>query len=383
MTATRIKSGSNGNLMEYISGMGDNLAHRSKQEYTSRLKTISKSIANNGGPLTPAMLLNELKRIAEERLIADSTFRMYKAAVMYWIGEQAKALMASNDDVSAYADAFSDLRSIRYATIAGGPERTSAKKLKAFPQNCVDTLEKHAKDHGHRAPNSIRAAAFAKANLLVGLRPVEWFDASFASYFVRDANDNIVRDDQGRIVFQYMLVVDNAKATHGRGNGQRRELILYGITADELKAIMYFLEIARKFRDRHSPDIEPKQLTNALYRPMNNLIRRVLSSNGYSARDIPSVYSTRHQVVADFKASGIDKRVIAAFFGHSSVATHREHYSHKRNGSRGMTFRPSPASIERVKVHGTTHRPETMSPQLATDAADWFAEQESRKMSGP
>lgn len=376
---TKITSDSSGDLMHYIAEMDNRLSDRTKREYTTRLKEISKKIHLDGGTLTPDMVIIQLNKLVATNEIAQSTFRIYKAAIMYWIGQQAQALMASGDDYGDYARTFLALRDIRHAQLARGAERTSAKKLKAFPKECLDSLIKYAEDRGHRAPNAVRAAAFAKANLLVGLRPVEWFDASLATYFRRNEDGIIMRDIQGRIQFEYMLVVNNAKATHGRGNGKQRELVLHEITADELKALMHFLDIVTKFKERHPADIETKKLTNLLYRPMNNMIRRSLAASGYAARDIPSVYSTRHQVVADFKASGIGKREIAAFFGHSSDATHREHYGRKRSGSRGVTFQASLESVMRVTDRSMISRPDAIPPELAIDAEMWMAEQISRK----
>lgn len=377
-----VGSDASNTLMGYIAQMDNRLGDRSKREYTNRLKEMSKKIqrrTGNAETLTPDMLIEHIRTEVTANGIADSTFRMYKSAVMYWLGQQAQALIASGGDPSDYARAFEALRALRYSQVAATAKRTSGRKLKFFPQECVDALSKYAEERGHRAPNAARAVAFVKANLLVGLRPSEWFDASFASYLVRNEAGEPVRAANGKVMFEHMLIVENAKATHGRGNGERRELILYGITPDELKALMHFAKIAQDFRERHPANIEAKKLNNLFYRPMNNMIRRALTAAGYSQRDIPSIYSTRHQVVADFKASGYDKRMIAAFFGHSSENTHREHYGHKKHGNRTVTFKPSVESLNHVTVRSITKRPETISPELATQAEQWAAERESRK----
>jgi hypothetical protein len=145
---------------------------------------------------------------------------------------------------------------------------------------------------------------------------------------------------------------------------------------------MHFAEIARRHKERHPPDTDASKLSNLFFRPMNNMIRRALTGAGYAQRDIPSIYSTRHQVVADFKASGYDKRKIAAFFGHSSEKTHSEHYGHKKHGGRVVTFQPSPESLIKVSVRTLTNAPETIRPELASEAEQWVAERESRKHLG-
>lgn len=367
-------------LMDYISKMDNRLSHRSKLEYTTRLKEISKKIQIDTGELTPELLVNKLASLAANSEIAPATYRIYKSAIMYWLGQQAQALIASGGEYSEYAKAFDALRDISHAHLsARSAVRTSSRKLKHFPQECADKLAEYASQFGYRAPNAVRADAFVKANLLVGLRPVEWFDVSFASYFVRDEQGNIVRDEHGRTRFEHMMIVDNAKATHGRGNGKRRELVLHDITANELKALVHFREIALKFRERHRSETDMKRLTNLLYRPINNMISRALAASGYAGRDIPSCYSTRHQVTADFKASKINDRMIAAFFGHSSVKTHKEHYGYKKHGSGGVRFRPTVESLAAVSDRGLAQRAEVMSPQMAAEVDQWISEQESRK----
>lgn len=371
-------------LMGYIAQMDNRLSDRSRREYTTRLKEMSEKITKRTGDaatLTAETLIDQIKTEVMSSGIADSTFRMYKAAVMYWMGQQAQALIAAGGDPSDYARAYEALKALRYASISAAAEqRTSSRKLKYFPDECVKALEKYAQERGYRAPNAARAAAFVKANLLVGLRPSEWFDATFASYIVRTPEGVMARDATGKILFEHMLIVENAKATHGRGNGPRRELVLYDVTTDELKALMHFVDLARKFKERHPASLDETKLNNLFYRPQNNMIRRALTTVGYAQRDIPSIYSTRHQVVADFKASGCDKRTIAAFFGHSSEKTQSEHYGHKRHGSRAVTFKPSPESLALVSVSkNVTRRIETIRPELATEAEKWVAERESRR----
>ncbi len=112
---------------------------------------------------------------------------------------------------------------------------------------------------------------------------------------------------------------------------------------------------------------------------MNNMIRRALITSGFAAQDIPSTYSTRHQVVADFKASGITKHEIAAFFGHSSDFTHQEYYGHKRHGGRMVTYRPSPDSLSHTTNHNTAWQREIIPQQLTTDIKEWNTARDSRE----
>ncbi len=67
------------------------------------------------GSLTPHMLIKQINRQFEEGQIAHSTFRIYKSAVMYWLGQQAQAVTAGGDDPVDYASAYETLRTLKYS----------------------------------------------------------------------------------------------------------------------------------------------------------------------------------------------------------------------------------------------------------------------------
>ena len=368
---------SSGTLIDYIEGMDARLSDRTKQEYVTRLKELTKRIRSANEALRPEHLVGHLKALITAGQFAPATFRIYRSAIRYWLGQQAQAVLAGDGDPAEYARAFEELRTLQYEARSDVPARTSTKKLKTFPPDCVHALAAFAYARGQRAPNAVRASAFVRANHLVGLRPGEWFDASFASYLHRDESGAYLRDPKGRIRFTPALIVENAKATHGRGNGPRRELLLHGASAEDLKALMHFHTMAMQFQARYSK-AQRRRLTNLFYRPLNNAIRRALAAAGFAPANIPACYSTRHQCVADFKASGVSPREIAAFFGHVSTRTHHQHYGQKRHGMRRVTFRASPESLARVAQRTAWRLPDPLPEQVGLEIDKWAAEQESR-----
>ena len=62
----------------------------------------------------------------------------------------------------------------------------------------------------------------------------------------------------------------------------------------------------------------------------------------------PTIYSTRHQAVANAKDAGLSAVAIAAMFGHSSVITANRHYGKAVSGSGGIKVRPSDRNIDSV-----------------------------------
>lgn len=63
---------------------------------------------------------------------------------------------------------------------------------------------------------------------------------------------------------------------------------------------------------------------------------------------VPTVYSTRHQAVANAKETGLSSVVIAAMFGHSSVVTAQRHYGKGSSGTGSSKVRPSEQNIDSV-----------------------------------
>lgn len=363
-------------LMSYMATMETRLLERTRREYAVRLREMHRQMGAHQA-MQPHSLVDQVARAVETGMAA-STFRLQKAAAMFWLGQQAQAVMAAGGDIGAYAAAYDALRAIRYRNTAP-VARTSARKLRQFPAEAAAAVSEYARVNGHRSGAAVRADAFVRANLLVGLRPSEWLDTALVYHLPRGPDGGFLRGPGGRLLFEVMLVVPNAKASHGRANGPQRELILYGATAEQVADIAVWWDMVRRFQDQRDPAGDRKSLTTALYAQLNVAIRRALTASGFSARDIPSLYSTRHQVMADFKASGHSPQAIAAFFGHASIHTHRAHYGHKRHGRGRVTFAASPESLARVINRRAMPRSEIVSPGLADEARRWVEDRDARK----
>lgn len=382
---TRQFAGHIASLEAYIASMDERISDRTKREYTTLMDGVARKILGSNGnaeSITAHNVVTHLTHLAAEKTVASSTFRLTKSAAMYWLACAAKTLMDAGEDISEHRQAYEAFGKLRYVE-AASELRTSGKKLKSFGTEARDALKVAAESRGRRSPNIARAASFVRANLLVGLRPNEWFDASFASYLQRDEDGSLSRNSDGSLVFTPMLVVENSKATQGRANGLVRELLLHNASVDELKALMHWWHLAIQHRERHPVSTENKKLTDNLYKPLNAAIRRALASAGFSATNIPSTYSTRHQVIADWKKAGIAPRVIAAFFGHRSQHTQSDHYAKKRSGQGGATstkFGPSPESLSRVNAPGQSQRHglDRLPEHLAVEAENWAAEHARR-----
>lgn len=359
-------------LMERISsedGVGEKLASRTKEEYARKMYVMESRIKQRSGECTPATLATHLSHLVSTGAVAQSTARAMKAAAMFWLAEQAQNALTEGRQISEYEDAYQKIRQLPTTALPGRTDRTSSPKLKFMPKATLESITAYAEN----SPQSKYAGAlvaFLKANILVGLRPEEWFSAEFFNYLHRNKEGEFMRFDNGRIKSSISMVVENAKTTHGRGNGDKRELLLHAISDDDLATLLHFREIAESFASKFPLNTPRGVIAKAFFKPLQQTMSAALKKIGYKGQQ-PTTYSTRHQAVANAKSSGLNEREIAAMFGHSSTATAKSHYGKKVNGWMKMTFRPSPESIAAVPVKLATRDIANPAQRTIATATEW------------
>lgn len=289
-------------------------------------------------------------------------------------------------------------------------KRTSALKRKEFPKKFYDWLNQYEHSHEKRIAvkniptNFTLVISFIRANLLIGLRPKEWLNLTITC----NLHEQCIE-----------LIVKNAKASQERANGLYRNLLLNDISQeDELSILQYYILLHRKLYslakkiDRkqiefegtsqfqgvknnsfllpliddftpstHNPNfckslyvkngVPQEALINFLMKNMQDTLYKLYQeycdylSNLGLPPDIEidnhqngtiTLYSTRHQCVANAKKSKIPKEEIAAFFGHASTDTATKHYGRAWHSWSSFKFRPSPDSIKRVRNLNKAYR---------------------------
>nr|WP_228857644.1 hypothetical protein [Pseudomonas syringae]QOQ33370.1 hypothetical protein [Pseudomonas syringae pv. actinidiae] len=362
-------------LLEKISAeerVGESLAERTKADYARKIQAITRKLHKTGAAkLTPSVLVEHLIQVVASGEIAQSTARSMKAAANFWLAEQAQLLLDSGEDFRAHEEAYQALRRITTNDLPLKTQRTSSTKLKYLPKATLESLTEYSQKT-RKALNAGTLVAFLKANILVGLRPDEWFAATFASYLHRDESNQYKRGKGHKLTTSIALVVDNSKTTYGRGNGNRREILLHGISDGDLATLLHFGEIITSFAKKHPPGTPRSVLAKAFFKPLQRTMYEALKRMGHPPKSLPTTYSTRHQAVANAKASGMSDREIAAMFGHISIATAKNHYGKKVNGWMKTSFRPSVESIAAVPgshLSGDNAAPTT---RTAEEAAEWI-----------
>lgn len=256
---------------------------------------------------------------------------------------------------------------------------TSSIKDKRFPDELLNRILQLKK------PESIGFLQdFLRINIKLGLRPIEYKDCTLLRHdiahnkslleglgFSNTSSENalslVVREPDST---KPLLLVKNAKNSHSRACGDFRLLYLDVLDEEEIetlrKMMLKMKEIKKNSKENFKQAVlEPlrrqlyyilttdpvckKIITNQHQEKM----RQYRFQSKYKNRNEPvfkrpTLYSTRHQAVANAKAKELHPVEIAACFGHSSVFTAENHYGKRIFGSGGNSLSPAQVSVNEV-----------------------------------
>ncbi|PSO21529.1 hypothetical protein C7G42_07835 [Bradyrhizobium sp. MOS003] len=156
------------------------------------------------------------------------------------------------------------------------------------------------------------------AGVNTGLRPGEWALAHIETRRVPDG---------GRRIWLHVV---NAKATHGRGNGEYRTLDISDFRDSTLEAIGRQVQRAHKWTLEGKFAQRQADVADLFYHACSILC----------PKENYSLYSLRHQFIANMKSATGDAAVVATLCGHISIETQIEHYGKKRSSWLGGVKEP-------------------------------------------
>lgn len=219
--------------------------------------------------------------------LSPSSIRLYKAVMVYYF-EQIKAPI----------QIIGLIKNIHIEQTDELPKRTSALKNKKVIEPVLKKVVSRILNT--KSEYSIFTALLLVTNLYFGFRPVEWKSAAY--------------DDKS-------ITIKNAKATNGRANGKYR-VISFQKKNDYFTLAKALIAQIDSLLKRHTWETVYASSRSLLY---------------YSQHDIPeeekiSFYSTRHQVAANLKQTGLSREEIAVIMGHKSINTASIHYAKKNVG---------------------------------------------------
>lgn len=282
---------------------------------------------------------------------------------------------------------------------------TSSIKDKRFDPSIMQCVFDYCKDNERYELLKM----FLVVNSKLGLRPIEYKDVTLMKLDFFESSDDIkerfginrttrindlnitapVADEERKSECDnLMLIVKNAKNSHGRACGDYRFLNLGVLNEQEgvllIKMLKTFREQVNKGLDFDKDVVRPLQnqlkyiLTNdenckaaidRLYKKRLADYQHDIKNNPNRKEPLkkrPTLYSTRHQAVSNAKKEGLHPVVIAAAFGHASILTAAEHYGKRWHGTSGGVT-PHQESINAVVERLTENQKAQLISQSVTE----------------
>jgi|GEM_PF-4556320 len=249
------------------------------------------------------------------------------------------------------------------------PKRTSAKKKKTISDDHLKKLVAYMS-----LPNATETTTetlrFFLSSYMMGLRPSEWNGVKLIGEpktdvilhgvsYKKGHQINLLSKKFGltigcehnldhlKSVIEAIdiskLVVNNKKVTNGRGNGPERHLLTPDFPPSDLVVLLAHCLTTRHHADSNTYSDFQKKCAQKLYSVSRKLWPK--------ANQHISLYTARHQSIANCKKSGMPTNMIAALHGQISDRTCQEHYGKKANGYEKRARIKSPQEqIDTVRI---------------------------------
>ncbi|MGZ3235860.1 MAG: hypothetical protein ACXU8A_00625 [Burkholderiaceae bacterium] len=246
------------------------------------------------------------------------TFRLYKNALIYVLESRFPHCQHALDALRAESSA--DLPKTSEKTSGTKEKFVTPAEWKAIQNVLNERIKKGLK-------NSQGLFDTLCASLETGLRPNEWSSAVITEH---------------RLSKRKILRVKNSKHTNGRANGPFREMYIDGLPLAELQAIEGAILFCSANTEEQAEKIQLRLKHE--FQAARNL---ALPKRKKGEKAI-TIYSFRHQFIANAKATFSDPILIAALAGHNSTKTSYQHYGKRKNGTRLVRVMPTQESVDAV-----------------------------------
>lgn len=326
--ATFIQTTATQETLDRYNRRGHQLFHRFLRE---------SGIAHEG--ITPASSgAGEFVRwaFALKATLKPATWRMYRASLHHYLEQYAHAGSSVTDaqDELARDAAIRSLDSASGRKSSAGDTRSgssrlfsSSLKMKKITHPDLQRLLAWLRVKS-RSQWAQATSTWISAGILCGLRPSEWELTMLKT--VPDATKK-----SGQSVWLFIIC---AKATNGRGFSVSRTLDLSDFDTASLNCVSEMVHRAQTWREEGTFLENQNSCAQLLY----NANRALWPTRKRSI----SLYSARHQAIANWKHLGMSKAAISVLSGHASLMTAGESYGRRTAGWNGVAVAPSPVKEE-------------------------------------
>lgn len=306
---------------------------KTEQDYAIKARQICHRAARDLGyqsidSVSPIAIAEHL--ITRKPTIAKNTWKLYKNALRSHFHGLVNAVAdpAAKEELRA---AIALLDAERSAGALSRGTRTSATKQKQFKRDDFEQLLEYLTAHigRHKFANALRT--WLVVARFTGLRPCEWEYAGLTD-----------------VCGKPCLLVRNAKATNGRGNGGYRTLDLSKADVADIDALHDMIEMLEGY--------EAELGFAALQERLAHYMKRATRACFGRRKKYPTLYSLRHQFVADLKRSGHSQAEVAALLGQASDETASRHYARAVSGESAVRVSPISAEVTRVRAKARAYQ---------------------------
>lgn len=300
--------------------IGTTKTDKTKSAYIARTKNLYARFKNES-PHKKEKLSDFVDWLIEQKPnITKSTWRQYKSSAAWFLESHNEKLLAEklkNTNNDGCKPSKKD-------------SKTSSLKKKSISEQEENKITAYLKETADSSFWAKPTLAFFKAMLSTGLRPNEWQSSVLVESPQQLKDMDFLNNQEPAFP---ILIVKNSKNTNGRAHGEFRHLMLGSLSKEEIIYIKIALRYATKeHKDglqtpngkSESWDEYYKNLRWNFYRVINNIFPR-------KEKRI-TLYSCRHQFIANLKAAGFSLEEIAALSGHATNETATTHYGKKRSG---------------------------------------------------
>lgn len=313
-------------------------------------------------------LCEYLLKMHENGNLSSSSIRSFRSSLLHHIYEEAEIIFNEGGQISEYIDLYDKARNIIVKDKFAKSDFTNSQSIKfidkEFYEYCLTELDNILLP----SKSELLLKNYLIANIHLGLRPHEWISARPDKSYDSDGNE------------QKLLVVSNSKNSNQRANGEIRKLILNSLDKKTLISISTIINILsndvkefievktnqvsmfedaldeKKLKDITN-EAKRKVMANAqqnMTRVLGVLRKQFVANHQQQDSKLTksvlntTLYSIRHQAIANAKSSNVDDVIIAATFGHISTRTSKKYYGKKRSGWKYMKVKADQDTIEPV-----------------------------------
>jgi len=267
---------------------------------------------------------------------SDSNWRQLRASCVYYFSQIDRNVLSKT------IEAIDGSHAVNSSLL----QATSSQKKKSVSQDeeakIVSALLASASSSKPSYYDKPTLAVF-KAMLLIGVRPSEFEHALYYDQPI-----------EGISLQPPVVKVRNAKATNGRSFGEYRYIGLSQLVENDLRWVLMAVGYCANPTDKDGRAIKFDDYYDHLRKRIYSIGLRLFPRS----KKRVTLYSARHQLIANLKASGYTLPDIACIVGHGNDVTATEYYGKKRVGIKSSNLPlANPDDIVKIRKKFTGNLP--------------------------